>query len=116
MKVIETPKSITFQDLVNRNSLSPSNYQHLNLKNKNIKVLKDLVETPVEGGKEVGSKEYIPKSNKFFIRTSAFQSQSLLLDKKPGSVLPIRPQVFTDHSLKEGDVLILKDSNVGEVV
>lgn len=116
MGYIETPEVITFNQLIEKDSLSPINYKYLRLKNKNVKPLVDIVETPIKGGKEVGSKEYIRKSNKYFIRTKAFQSESFLLDLNDETAVPIRPQAFVNHNIKKGDVLILKDSNVGEVV
>lgn len=116
MDFIEIPEKITFNQLKDKLSLSAANYKRVVLENKNVKVLSELVNLPIKGGKEVGSKEYIPKSHKFFIRTKSIQSYSILLDLKKNSFMPIRPQVFINHNLKEGDVLILKDSNVGEVV
>ncbi|AOY05581.1 restriction endonuclease subunit S [Bacillus subtilis] len=116
MDFVEIPRTVTFNQLKDKKSLSAANYKRVILRNSNVKMLRELVELPVKGGKEVGSKEYIEKSHKYFIRTKAFQPHSILLDLKRGTYLPIRPQAFANHQLKEGDVLILKDSNVGEVV
>lgn len=116
MEFISIPKTIRFNDLMNKKSLSPANYQSLNIKNNNKKKLKELIDEVIVGGKEVGSSEYIEKSNKYFIRTKAFKSDKFLIEDKEGSVLPIKPQSFIDHNLKKGDVLILKDSNVGEAI
>lgn len=113
---IVVPTTVDLNDLEREGSLSPSNYSKLNIKNKNLVPLKKLIKHPLRGGKEIGSKEYIKTSNKFFIRTRAITEDNLLLDYNSEGITPIRPQAFNKSNLKEGDILISKDSNVGEVV
>jgi type I restriction enzyme S subunit len=112
---VSIPTTITLSGLNNEKSISPSSYGEIYIKNRNIIPLKKLIKLPLIDGKEVGSKEYIKKSNKYFIRTKALQSGSYLLEVSSESVLPIRPQSFKPMDLREGYVLISKDSKVGEV-
>lgn len=118
MNHIKAPKIIYFKDLDNKKSFLPSNYKKLDIDNENLKPLREFIELPLEGGKEVGSDEYITDSNKYFVRTGALQESSFFIEEYAysESIVPIRPQVFEDNDLKEGDILICKDSNVGEVV
>lgn len=112
---IVIPKSVEFKDLLKEKSLSPSDYITLNIKNKNVFPVSDLIKKPISG-KEVGSKEYIKKSPKFFIRTKALSKDNYLLDYESEAITPIRPQAFIDKKIKEGDILLSKDSNIGEVI
>lgn len=114
---LQLPTHIGLNDvLTNRVSFSPSNYRKVVVKRKHAKQLRELLsETPVNG-EEVGSDAYVSESNRYFIRTSALQSTSLLINCGNGGVVPILPKVFVDHSLNAGDLLISKDSNIGEVV
>jgi len=87
--------------------------------NKNTKFLRDLLDRELtfsDNGTEVGSINYISKSPKYFIRAKALQKESFLPFLTEETAVPIRPQVFVDYNLKEGDILISKDSNIGEVV
>lgn len=111
------PKTIRFSQVMQKQSLSPSNHGKLNLKNKNFKLIEDLLDKKkIKKGKEVGSKAYIKKSTNFFIRTKALQPNSFLPEINTESVIPILPQEFRPMSLTEGRILVSKDSNVGEVV
>jgi len=109
------PEKINSKDLFSKKSLSASDYHSLDMQNKNFIFVKDLIQKPISG-KEVGSKEYIRKSNKFFIRTKALTKESYLLDYWSEAITPIKPQAFIDKKLKEGDILLSKDSNIGEVI
>ncbi len=115
MEYIEIPSVMTFNDVMREKTLSPTTFKKLNIKNSNTMLLRKLLTLPIIDGEEVGSKEYIKKSTKYFIRTKALQSESYLLSVSSESVVPIRPQSFKSMNLKEGHVLISKDSNVGEV-
>jgi len=109
------PEKIDSKDLFSKNSFSPSDYNSLDMQNKNFVLLRKLIHKPISG-KEIGSKEYLRKSNKYFIRTRALTEDSYLLDYLSEGITPIRPQSFIDNKLKAGDILLCKDSNVGEVV
>lgn len=67
-------------------------------------------------GKEVGSINYVGGSNFFFIKTKALQPFSLLPILNSESMESIMPQAFVDYNLKAGDVILSKDSNIGETV
>jgi len=109
-------KTISIKDILDNNSiLSPA---MLNNKNNNYNFikfvpLKDLVENSTKG-EEIGSKSYIEKSNYFFIRTRAIQPNSLLLVEDNESIIPMHPHAYKKQNLKEGNILIVKDANVGE--
>jgi len=113
---ITIPKTISYTELSKEKSLSPSNYQKLFLKNKNVKLLNDLISHPLTGGKEIGSNKYIKKSTHYFIRTKAISKESYIINYDSKGITPILPQAFIDNELKEGDIIIAKDSKIGEVV
>lgn len=110
----------TYRDIIGNNSnLAPSQLTTLSVPNKNNKKVKDLLTRDItfsDNGNEVGSVNYISKSPKYFIRAKALQRESFLPFITNQTSIPIRPQVFTNFNLKEGDILISKDSNIGETV
>lgn len=112
--------SVSFRDICAiKNNLAPSQLEVLAFPNHNFKLVRDFLARDLQkadNGKEVGSINYISHSPKVFFKAKAFTSSSYLLDLKNGIPEYIRPQVFTDYKLKKGDVLISKDSNIGEVV
>ncbi len=109
-----------YQDIIdNKCNLAPSQLMTLSAANKNKSFVRDLLSRKLEftdNGNEVGSINYISKSTKYFIRAKALQKESFLPSITEKTAISIRPQVFTDFKLKEGDILISKDSNIGEVV
>lgn len=111
---------MNYQDIMdNKCNLAPSQLITLSVANKNKILVRDLLSRNLEftdNGNEVGSINYISKSSKYFIRAKALQGESFLPFITGQTSIPIRPQVFTDFNLKEGDILISKDSNIGEVV
>lgn len=64
----------------------------------------------------MGSINYIIDSHKFFIKTRALQSHSFIPIINKETITPIRPQVFKNYNLKENDIIISKDSNIGETI
>ena len=48
------------------------------------------------------------------IRTKCLSPDSFLLDYESDGIVPIRPQAFKEQNLSTGDILISKDSNIGE--
>lgn len=117
---IHVPNSIKWQEIVNNNfTLSSSQYVRLVMPNKNYKLVKDFLTRPLDRtdlGFEIGSLNYIDKSPYRFIRTKALQEHSYLPNMNKETALPIMPSVFVNMDLKEGDLLISKDSNIGEIV
>lgn len=114
------PKTLNIKEIKNKGfALSPSLFKRVKIKNPNIKKVKELLDRelkPKDKGLEVGSNSYIYNSKHFFIRTKALQPTSFLPNYDKESIVPILPQSFKSYNLKEEDILISKDSNIGEVV
>ncbi len=110
----------TYKDIVsNKYNLAPSQLTTLSVPNQNKLLVNNLLSRKFkfsDNGNEVGSVNYIYKSPKYFIRSKALQKESFLPFLTEETAIPIRPQVFTNFDLKQGDILISKDSNIGEVV
>lgn len=117
---IEIPQSVSLDDIRQNNYILSSNsYKQLIMKNTNYKRLGDLLDrklTRQDLGQEVGSLSYIKNSPYYFMRSKALQSHSFLPQISKETTLPILPQSFIDMSLKKGDLIISKDSNIGEIV
>ena len=108
-------KTIKLSNIINNNyKLSPSNYCLNFVISLKFHELNKFIEK-VDKGMEIGSENYIDKSIYHFIRTSAFNDQTFLLNLDNNSYLNITPNNYVDYDLKKGDILICKDSNVGEV-
>jgi len=109
-----------YKDIISSKfNLAPSQLMTFATQNKNTKFLKDLLDRELtfkDNGTEVGSINYISKSPKYFIRAKALQKESFLPFLTEETTIPIRPQVFVNYDLRKGDILISKDSNIGEVV
>jgi type I restriction enzyme S subunit len=91
-------------------------FRRVLIPNANVKRVRDLLVSskPFQKGVEPGSIHYLRRSTHFFIRTKALQDHSNLLYPKGDAITPISPKVFEDPSLCDGDILMSKDSNVGE--
>lgn len=110
----------TFKSIKERNCLlSSSLHKQIDVANNNHLPLRNLLYRELNRndlGKEVGSINYINGSNFFFIKTKALQTFSFLPILNPESTESIMPQSFVDHNLKAGDVILSKDSNIGETI
>jgi hypothetical protein len=97
-------------------SFSAGMYRSVSIPTERVKTVRDLLNqtTPFEKGTEPGSVWYMHRSTHFLIRTKALQSHSYLIYPKGDSIVPVNPRIFEDPQLKDGDLLISKDSNVGE--
>ena len=119
-KYIDIPLFATLDEIVNKNyTLSATQYKSFNISNKNIKPLSDFLDRELarkDLGYEVGSECYVENSPFMFIKTKALQPESYLLDENKGSMQYITPHNYVKMDLKQGDLLISKDSNVGEIV
>ncbi len=117
---IKTPESISIKSIEEKGfTLSSSQYMDLIMPNKNYKPVGDFLTRPLKRsdlGVEVGSINYISQSPFYFLRTKALQSYSFLPEITSQSALPVMPSVFVKQNLKENDLLISKDSNIGEIV
>lgn len=107
---------IKFKDIINnKNMLSPNNYSIIVINAKKQEKLSDLV-LKVEKGSEVGSNNYVSNSLYKFIRTSAITGSNFSIIEDENSILDISSTAFINYNLHKDDILICKDSNVGEVV
>lgn len=117
---IKTPTAISFNAIVEKDyTLSSSQYMDLIMPNKNYLLVSDFLQRPLQRkdlGVEVGSLNYIGQSTHYFLRTKALQSHSYLPEVTAETALPIMPNSFVKMNLKEGDIIISKDSNIGEIV
>lgn len=112
---ITTFKSIKGKDCL----LSSSLHKQINVANENYLPLRSLLSRELNRndlGKEVGSINYVSGSNFFFTKTKALQAYSFLPVLNSESTESIMPQAFVDHNLKAGDIILSKDSNIGETV
>lgn len=113
--IITTFKSIKGKDCL----LSSSLHKQINVANENHLPLRSLLSRELNRndlGKEVGSINYVSGSNFFFTKTKALQAYSFLPVLNSESTESIMPQAFVDHNLKAGDIILSKDSNIGETV
>jgi len=113
MKFADVPTTINYNDLVSHktNSLSPTDYLDIQVKS-NFQYLEKLIDTPIYG-KEVGGSNYMQSSKFKFIRTKCLQETSVLLDLN--EAIGINPKSFRNFNLQKDDILLVKDSNIGEV-
>ncbi len=112
--------SITYKEIINlKYNLAPSQLQVLDCPNKNLIPVASFLSRKLESsdkGYEVGSINYISNSTHYFIRAKALQNEYFLPILDDETAKPIRPQSFKQYNLREGDLIISKDSNIGEVV
>ncbi|MBI4647601.1 MAG: restriction endonuclease subunit S [Bacteroidia bacterium] len=113
-------KSIKFKDIINNSYiLSARQYQNIYLKNEKFLLIKNFLNrelNPSDKGIEIGSINYISKSTHFFIRNKSLQKNSFIPSFSSDSLVSMMPSSFVNYNLKEGDILISKDSNIGETV
>lgn len=117
MDYLRVPRVINIGEIRDRDAAwSPSMFRRVIIPNANVKRLGELLNPskPFEKGVEPGSIHYLRRSTRFFIRTKALQDHSYLLYPKGDAITPISPRVFEDPFLADGDILMSKDSNVGE--
>lgn len=113
--IITTFKSIRGKGCL----LSSSLHVRINVANENHLALRNLLHRELNRndlGEEVGSINYVNGSNFFFIKTKALQAFSFLPILNSESTESIMPQAFVNHNLKMGDIILSKDSNIGEII
>lgn len=117
---IKTPKAISFAQILKKNfTLSSSQYMDFVIPNDNFLYVRDFLNRPLKRkdlGVDVGSLNYISKSTHYFLRTKALQQHTFLPEITSETALPIMPNCFIKMDLKKGDLIISKDSNIGEIV
>lgn len=118
-KYVKSPEFVTYQESIDKNyNLSSSLFTKLVMKNKNYLTVSDFLLKKLDNsdlGSEIGSLSYIDKSSHYFLRTKALQEYSFIPDITSESALPMRPTEFVNMNLKKGDLIISKDSNIGEI-
>ncbi len=113
MQFAKIPNTINYNNLVNHKNKSFSSSDYLSIKiNCHYEYLENLILEPIYG-KEIGSFNYIDKSKIKFIRTKCLQNTSILLNMK--EQININPKSFRNFNLLKGDILLVKDSNIGEI-
>lgn len=114
MKYLCVPHEITLADLkAKESSWSAGMYQRVEIPTTKTRFVRELLHGYDKGG-DPGSLHYLSRSTHYFIRTKALQSHSYLISSKGDAITPINPRVFEDMALSDGDILLSKDSNVGE--
>ncbi|MCE8163060.1 MAG: hypothetical protein I3273_00095 [Candidatus Moeniiplasma glomeromycotorum] len=110
----------TYKEILNlKCNLTPSQLSVLDIPNKNTVPIKDLLDRKLrfsDKGSEIGSINYISHSSRYFIRTKALQADCFLPFLNNETAITIRPQVFKGFNLREWDLIISKDANIGEAV
>lgn len=119
MSYLRIPTEITLDEIRNNDhSLSAGMYRRVVIPTSTVKRVRDLLNParPFDKGVEPGSLWYMRRSPRYFIRTKALQDHSYLLYPSGDSITPINPRVFEDVNLSDGNILMSKDSNIGECV
>lgn len=120
MRYTAVPKEITSSEVLgNQVSFSPAQYKRVIIRNPNLITVRDFLSRELKRsdlGIEVGSINYIKQSPKLFFRTKGLQAHSFLPDVTAESLTPVNPKAFVKQNLKEGDLIISKDSNIGEII
>lgn len=117
MQCLRLPKEVSISEIkAKAGSFSAGMYRTVSIPTSRVSPIKDLLDytKPFDKGVEPGSVWYMRRSTHFLIRTKALQAHSCLIYPKGDSIIPVNPRVFEDPQLKDGDILISKDSNVGE--
>ena len=112
MENIATPKIIYSNDLKNKNySLSPWLYSKVNIYNKNIKKLSEILDDDLTTkylGKEISRKSYINNSDYYFLTTRALNEDFFTLDKYSQSEIPMNPKNLKNLIYKKIILLLQK--------
>jgi len=114
MKYLRVPRQISLADVKAKDaSWSAGMYRTVEIPNSHRRPVRELI-AGYDKGSDPGSIYYLDKSTHYFIRTKSLQAHSYLISSKGGAITPLNPRVFEDMSLTDGDILLSKDSNVGE--
>lgn len=119
-RYIGIPEKISYENVEeNYHKLSSNAYKRLLMKNTNYKTLGELLDrnlTRLDLGYEVGSSAYVKFSKYLFIKSRSLQEHSFLFNFGESASEYIEPQAFVNMNLVENDIIISKDSNIGEVI
>lgn len=118
MQFVSTLPTVDYKTIVSSNySFSAAQYRGFCIKNKNRKKVREFLSRPLttnDLGEEVGSLNYIERSPCKFLKTKGLQPHSFIPDITGESIEFIRPNAFVTSHLVQGDIIISKDSNIGE--
>src|SRR5712691_8734616 len=117
MNYFRIPSVITKSEiLANDGSFSSGMYRRLIMPAVHVEKVSALLDKQkkFDRGVEPGSIWYLQRSPTFMIRTKALQDHSYLIYPMGDSITRVNPRVFRDPKLSDGDILMSKDSNVGE--
>lgn len=116
---VNIPQYTTLREIMERGfTLSATQYKIFNIANSNVHTVAEFLDRDLDRsdlGSEVGSGEYVDYSEYQFIKTKALQKEIYLLSEDRDALEYIKPGAFINMNLKKGDLLISKDSNVGEI-
>jgi len=111
-------QSVSYKDIIkNKYNMAPHQLKILSFRNTNSSIIKNVLSRNIkkaDNGTEVGTSNYISKSPYFVLRAKCLQENSFIPLITEESCIPIMPKTFIDYNLKEGDIIISKDSNIGE--
>lgn len=110
---------IKFQDLKNNKfNLSPHQLNILDYNNKNVFSLSSLLSREIQkkdNGIDIGSNQYINSSDYKFLKTKVANKNSYIIDlSNTDSYEYMNYNSYLDQDLREGDIILSKDSNIGE--
>ena len=116
MKYIKIPKSISFNISRDKKfSLSPHDYESIQIKNKNIKKLGDVTEKAFFKGRAISRKFFTSNSNEFLITNSALQTNEYFIStKRDTAIIPIVKPENVD-CISNKSLLLSINANVGQV-
>ena len=114
MNYLRVPNQVTLAEVKAKgSSWSPGMYQRVQIPTSSTRLVRHLL-NGYDKGSDPGSIHYLHRSTKYFIRTKALQPHSYLISSRGDSIVPLNPRAFQDMALADGDILLSKDSNVGE--
>jgi type I restriction enzyme S subunit len=114
MQYLQIPQRIASKEVLAKGfSWSPSMYKCVDIPTQKTKPVSELI-AGYDKGSDPGSRYYLQRSTHYLIRTKALQDHSALIYPKGDAITPMNPRAFEDLSLSDGDILLSKDSNIGE--
>lgn len=108
---------ISYKKIKNLKNMSSSQLSAFDFKAKKNYKLEKLLSRKInskDNGLEVGSINYVKKSYKIFMKAKAVQDYNFLPIINDETSEYIKPSAFYEMELKKGDIIISKDSNIGE--
>src|ERR1044071_5588456 len=114
MQYLRVPRAIVSADLLSRGlSWSPSMYRRIEIPTTKTKTVGSLLHG-WDKGADPGSFFYLKTSTHYLIRTKALQDHSTLIYPKGDAITALNPKAFESPNLADGEILLSKDSNIGE--